>query len=73
MRDIIIFIFKTNESFSKIILNTIVPWIKIQSATDSYSHGKSLCWVRVSPAGGLLMINDLQVLNIQTGKCAGAY
>lgn len=73
MRDTIIFIFKINKSFTQIILNTIVPWIKIQSEADNYAHAKSLCWVRVSPAGGLLMINDLQFLNIQIGKCAGTF
>lgn len=73
MRDTIIFIFKINKNFTQIILNTIVPWIKIQSETDNYTHGKSLYWVRVSPAGGLLMINVLQFLNIQIGKCAGAF
>lgn len=46
---------------------------KIQSETDNYALGKSLCWVRVSPAGGVIMINDLQFLIIQIGKCAGAF
>ena len=73
MRNTIIFIVRVNKSFTQIILNTIVPWIKIQSETDNYAHGKSLSWLRVSPAGGLLMINDLQFLNIQIGKCAGAF
>lgn len=39
MRAIIVFIFKINKSFTQIILNTIVPWIKIQSETDNYAHG----------------------------------
>lgn len=46
---------------------------KIQSETDSYAHGKSLCWGRVSPAGGVIIINDLQFLIIQIGKCAEAF
>lgn len=67
------FIYKINKNFTQIILNTIVSWIKIQSETDNYAHGKSLSWLRVSPAGGLLMINDLQFLNIQIGKCNGGF
>lgn len=73
MRDITIFIFKINKSFTQIILNTIGPWIKIQSEIENSAHGKSVYWVRVSPAGGLLMVNDLQFFNIQIGKCSGAF
>ena len=67
------FYFKINKTFVQIILNTVVPWIKFKSKTDDCAHGKSLSWLRVSPAGGLLMINDLQFLNIQIGKCADAF